>query len=143
MDPRPQSEVAEATQAWADAFTQLQPGRYGPLLALADRDIRFCDPFNDVRGHAAFQAIFDDMYETCLDPRFVVTDVAASNQAGYIRWVFHFRPKALKKGPEWRVDGMSEIHVGADGKITAHLDHWDSGANCWRNCRGSGRWCAG
>lgn len=121
-------KIFEATQAWADAFSSLQADALDRLLALADPKIRFKDPFNDVVGHDKLAAIFRDMYETCIDPRFEIVEVAGGARAGYIRWIFRFKPKALKRGPEWRVDGMSEIHVGPDGKITGHIDHWDSGA---------------
>lgn len=119
--------ILAATRGWARAFEGLGSDDVGRFAALADPAIRFRDPFNDVAGHAAFARVFDDMFESCLDPRFEVVDVAAGAQAGYIRWTFRFRPKALAKGPEWRIEGMSEIHVGPDGLITAHLDHWDSG----------------
>jgi steroid delta-isomerase len=121
-------KIYEATKAWADAFSSLEPDALDRLLALADPQIRFKDPFNDVVGPDKLTAIFRDMYGTCVDPRFEIVEVAGGFRAGYIRWIFRFRPKALKRGPEWRVDGVSEIQVGADGKITAHIDHWDSGA---------------
>lgn len=121
-------EILAATRRWADAFSSLEADALDRLLALADPALRFRDPFNDVTGHEPLRRIFAHMYETCIDPRFEVTDVAASAQAGYIRWVFRFRPKAMRRGPEWRIDGMSEIKVGADGLIIAHIDHWDSGA---------------
>ena len=121
------TRILEATRRWAAAFEGVGREDLGRFTALADPAIRFRDPFNDVTGHAAFARIFEDMFESCVDPRFEVLDVAAGERAGYIRWVFHFRPKAKRNGPEWRIDGMSEIQVGADGRIIAHIDHWDSG----------------
>lgn len=115
-----------ATRRWAAAFAAVTPGGYDELLALATPDIRFRDPFNDVTGRAALAAILTEMFESCADPRFEILDVAAGARAGYIRWVFRFRPKALARGPEWRIEGMSEIHLAADGAVAAHIDHWDS-----------------
>jgi ketosteroid isomerase-like protein len=135
--------ILAATRAWAEAFAVLDAGALDRMTALADPAIRFRDPFNDVTGHAALARIFQDMFETCLDPRFKILDVAASGEAGYIRWVFRFRPKAMTRGPDWRVEGMSEIHVGPDGLVTAHLDHWDSGSQMLAKLPGIGalvRW---
>ncbi|MBP5857203.1 nuclear transport factor 2 family protein [Marivibrio halodurans] len=119
-------DTLAVTRRWAAAFAAVTPGSYDGLLALAAPDIRFRDPFNDVTGQAALAAILTEMFESCIDPRFEILDVAAGARAGYVRWVFRFRPKTLGQGPEWRIEGMSEIHVGSDGSVVAHIDHWDS-----------------
>lgn len=31
-------------------------------------------------------------------------------------------------GAAWPVDGVSEVHLTPDGKVAAHLDHWDAGS---------------
>ena len=121
------TRVLEATRAWADAFAGLAaPADIDALLALAAPDIRFTDPFNDARGAEALRAVLIDMFETCVEPRFEILDVAASDAAGYVRWRFRFRPKAIGKGACWTASGMSEIHVDEAGRVVAHHDHWDS-----------------
>jgi len=53
-----------------------------------------------------------------------VTDRAFGIEAGYLRWTFAWGAGA----GGGRIEGMSEVHLGADGLVTAHLDHWDSGS---------------
>lgn len=124
-----QADILTATRAWADAFAAPMPDGLDALLALASEDVRFTDPFNDVTGRAGLQAIIEDMVTRCQDPRFEILDIAASDRAGYIRWRLDFVPKGSRKS--WTFHGMSEIQLGADGLVSAHIDHWDSGAQLY------------
>lgn len=122
-------DLLSATRAWADAFAAPMPDGLEALLRLATEDVRFADPFNDVTGKAGLRAIIEDMVERCQDPRFEILDVAASDQAGYIRWRLDFVPKGSRA--RWSFEGMSEILVAPDGRVRAHIDHWDSGAQLY------------
>ncbi len=53
-------------------------------------------------------------------------DRAVSGRVAYLRWDFSFVPR--RGGAPWRIEGMSEVHFDAEGRVTAHLDHWDSGS---------------
>ena len=114
---------------YAAAFAALTPDTLDDLLATVAPQVRFTDPFNDVTGHAGFRAIFAHMFETCETPQFHIIDIARNSQNGrhraYLRWRMSGR---LKSWPHTSLDleGMSEVHVGDDGLITAHIDHWDS-----------------
>ena len=114
---------------YAAAFAGLTPETMDDLMDTLSPQVRFSDPFNDVTGHAGFRAIFAHMFETCEDPRFHILDIAHGSQGGgrraYLRWRMSGR---LKAWPRTSLDfeGMSEVHVGGDGLITAHIDHWDS-----------------
>ena len=114
---------------YAHAFAALTPETMDALLATTSPDIRFIDPFNDVTGQTAFRDIFLHMFETCEAPRFHIIDIAHGTQSdgrrAYLRWRMSGR---IKSWPHTSLDfeGMSEIHVGDNGLITAHIDHWDS-----------------
>jgi steroid delta-isomerase len=114
---------------YANAFAALTPDTMDALLATTSPDIRFTDPFNDVTGHAAFRRIFQHMFETCDAPRFHIIDIAhgtqSDEQRAYLRWRMSGR---IKSWPHTSLDfeGMSEVHVGKDGLISTHIDHWDS-----------------
>ncbi len=114
---------------YANAFAALTPETMDTLLAATSPDIRFTDPFNDVTGQDAFRAIFLHMFETCEAPRFHIIDIAHGTQTdsrrAYLRWRMSGH---IKSWPHTSLDfeGMSEVHVGDDGLITAHIDHWDS-----------------
>ena len=114
---------------YAAAFAALTPETMDDLLATVSPQVRFTDPFNDVTGRAAFRAIFMHMFETCDAPRFHIIDIAHGTQTGsrraYLRWRMSGQ---LRSWPRTSLDfeGMSEVHVGDDGLIVAHIDHWDS-----------------
>jgi hypothetical protein len=111
---------AAALAAWGAAWEGLRPGTIDQLLALAAPDIRFRDPFQDVRGRESLKRVLAHMFARVENPRFVVTDRAFGIEAGYLRWEFSWAGG--------RIEGMSEVHLAADGLVTAHLDHWDSGS---------------
>ena len=127
---RPPTNGSEAAIArYADAFAALSPQSLDALLELLSDDVRFCDPFNDVRGKAAVRAIFAHMFKVCENPRFHVTDIAHGRDAkqprAYIRWRMSGR---LKRWPRTAIgiEGVSEIHLDKNGLVRLHIDHWDS-----------------
>lgn len=122
----PKDDLEAAVAAYAAFYEGLTPGTLGRLDALCAPDVRFRDPFNDVTGIAAYRAILADMLERVEAPGFEVVDWACSGRTAYLRWVFTFQPR--KGCGPWRIDGMSEVHFDRLGRVAAHLDHWDSGA---------------
>ena len=114
---------------YAEAFSSLTPDNMDVLLATVDEDVLFVDPFNRVTGKKAFTAIFDHMFETCIEPRFDISDIAYSPQhnghRAYLRWRM---TGTIDGWPHTKLnfEGMTEVHVGDNGLITAHIDHWDS-----------------
>ena len=117
--------------AYVSAFTALTPENVEELYDLVAEDVLFSDPFNVIHGKAGFRQVFNHMYETCTDPKFTVSDVAHSKSASYLRWDMTGR---LKNWPHTNLvfHGMTEIHIDADGKISKHIDHWDSASQLLR-----------
>ena len=115
--------------AYVKAFTSLRPGNIDTLLALVEIDVVFVDPFNNLRGKAAFGAVFKHMFETTIEPQFTVSDVALSKMRDrhvtYLRWQMTARTKGWPSVP-LELEGMSEIHIGDTGLVSHHIDHWDS-----------------
>jgi len=109
--------------AYARAYETLAPDTIEALLALTASDIRFKDPFNDLRGQAALRGLFRHMFQVAGDPRFVVHHAALSGETGLLRWGFSAEVGGLGL---WRVEGMSEIRFDADNRIALHIDHWDA-----------------
>ena len=118
--------------AYVRAFTALTPDNVGKLYDLVADDVFFTDPFNVIHGKDGFRRIFEHMFETCTDPRFIVSDVAHSTTASYLRWQMTGR---LKSWPYTTLlfDGMTEVHVDQQGKISRHIDHWDSASQLIRH----------
>ena len=111
--------------AYSAAFMRLTPDNADDLYRLVADDVLFTDPFNRIIGKAGFIGVFDHMFETCVDPKFIVSDVAHSSGISYLRWRM---TGSLKTWPHTVLDfeGMTEVHVNAQGQISKHIDHWDS-----------------
>jgi len=117
------TDISSNAAAYAAYFERVSPDNLEELRDLCAPDVRFRDPFNDVRGHDQIIRIFAKMYEEVAEPRFEVVDNAVSGSNSYIRWVFRFKNK--KNGRAFTVDGMTEVHFDEAGRVIAHLDHWD------------------
>ncbi|MDH3474507.1 MAG: nuclear transport factor 2 family protein [Rhodospirillales bacterium] len=115
-----------AVAAYVAFYEGLTPERLERLEALCAPDVRFRDPFNDVTGVAAYRSILARMFEDVAAPRFAVIDRAISGRVAYLRWNFSFVPRGGVA--PWRIEGMSEVHFDEEGRVSAHLDHWDSGS---------------
>jgi steroid delta-isomerase len=114
------------------AFEGLTPDTLDDLTHLVAENVVFSDPFNHVTGRDQFRRIFAHMFATCDDPRFIVTDLAIGEKAGYLRWQMTGRFKG-KRGKAFSLTGMSEIHMDAKGLISQHIDHWDSASQLLSN----------
>ncbi len=96
--------------------------RLGELYAV---DAFFKDPFNEVRGVPAIEAVFDHMFRTLDEPRFVVHDAVSQGEQCFLAWDFVFRPR--KGGSQaLTVRGATHLRFGSDGRITTHRDYWDA-----------------
>ena len=111
--------------AYVAAFTRLSPNNIDDLTALLADDVIFTDPFNHTVGKEGFARIFQHMFETCTDPRFTVSDIAHGTDAHYLRWQMTARLSSWPRSA-LLIEGMSEVRIDANGRISHHIDHWDS-----------------
>ena len=128
-------------RAYARAFEELTPETLPDLARLWTADVVFRDPFNDVRGIEASLAVYRHMYRTTDDPRFQVLDVAVSDTGAFLKWRMTFRPKG--RPDTWIIEGMSDLAFAEDGRVRAHVDHWDAASQLYEKVPGLGwlmRW---
>ena len=118
-------DIYAQTQRYADLFAALAPDNLDGLHAALSDEVVFVDPFNTLKGRADFIAIFKHMFEVMTAPKFTILDIAASPNAGYIKWEM---TGSLTSRPAFSVHlvGMSELVFDSDGKLILHHDHWDS-----------------
>ena len=109
----------------------LAPG--GRLGRVYHPQARFKDPFNEVQGLPALQAIFGHMFQTLQAPRFTVRSRVAQGDEAFLTWDFHFRRRGSGGGggggggaAEWCIHGASHLQFGADGRVQSHRDYWDA-----------------
>ena len=115
----------DIVDAYVKAFVELNPENAEDLYNLVSDKVFFTDPFNQITGKTGFKQVFDHMFETCDSPKFIVSDVAHSDGASYLRWRMTGK---LKSWPHTKLnfEGMTEVHVNSEPKISKHIDHWDS-----------------
>ena len=112
-------------QNYATLFAELTPEKLIDLEKMVSDDIVFSDPFNLTQGSDQFIRIFSHMFKVMRTPKFEILDLSYSERAGYIKWRLTGDVKRWKSF-SINITGMSEIVIDARGKVTSHLDHWDS-----------------
>lgn len=107
-------------------FESLSPQSLARMGEFYHPQARFKDPFNEVTGVPAIQAIFAQMFVTLTQPRFVVTTQVLQGQQCFLTWEFRFYFKGFKRGQEQVILGASHLVLAEDGRITLHRDYWDA-----------------
>lgn len=87
-------------------------------------DARFKDPFNNVQGRAAINAIFEHMFDSLIDPRFKVLAAITEGNHAFLTWDFSFRRKGSRE--PMTIHGGTHLHFAPDGRIAMHRDYWDA-----------------
>ena len=119
---------AELTQAVVQYFETLTPQALANLSRHYAAQSRFKDPFNEVQGLPAIEAIFQHMFHTLVNPRFVVTTTVLEGAQCFLTWDFLF---ATHSGhAEFTVRGATHLVYAQqdDGawRIVLHRDYWDA-----------------
>lgn len=114
----------ERTRRLCAFFEQLQSADVARLGELYADNAHFVDPFNDVVGLQPIQRIFQHMFDTLDEPRFVVIDALSEGDQAMLTWDFYFRRKA--QAAPWRIHGSTHVRYGPDGRVTLHRDYWDA-----------------
>ena len=110
----------------AELFEHLGRERLPELAALYTEGARFKDPFNEVFGTAAITHIFEHMFESLHEPRFVVTQRIVDGAQLFLVWEMHFRFKRFDTVSPQVIRGGSHLTLSPDGRISDHRDYWDA-----------------
>jgi len=109
-------------------FENLKPTDLVRISDFYSTNASFKDPFNEVVGCRAIQHIFQHMFETLDNPRFLVTHQVFEDYQAFMCWDFLF---SLKDSPKtaFVVKGCTHLLFEQDPngtiKIKAHRDYWD------------------
>ena len=125
VNPDP-SSAQDAVTRIADFFEALSPADLARIGDFYAAGARFKDPFNEVQGVPAIQAIFAHMFEALERPRFVVTGRVVQGAQCFLTWDFLFAFKNFDKGVVQTVRGASHLVLDDAGRITLHRDYWDA-----------------
>lgn len=107
-------------------FENLSPADLAALGTLYAPEARFKDPFNEVQGLPAITHIFEHMFNTLEQPRFVVTGRVVQGPQCFLTWDFLFAFKNFHKGVTQTVRGASHLVINDQGRVTLHRDYWDA-----------------
>lgn len=107
-------------------FESLTPNSVANMAAVYDRNARFVDPFNDVQGLAAIEAIFRHMFVALNQPRFVVTGQVVQGNQCFLVWDFHFRFKRFRRETLQTIRGTTHLVFTDSGLVSLHRDYWDA-----------------
>ena len=110
----------------AHLFETLTPHSLPQLAALYTEGARFKDPFNEVFGTAAITRIFEHMFESLHEPRFVVTQRIVDGSQLFLVWEMHFRFRRFDTVSPQVIRGGSHLTLTPDGRISDHRDYWDA-----------------
>jgi hypothetical protein len=119
-------ESRAAAEQIARLFETLTPNNLPQLAALYTDDARFKDPFNEVFGTLAITRIFDHMFESLHEPRFVVTQRIVDGTQLFLVWEMHFRFKRFDTVNPQVIRGGSHLTLTPHGRISDHRDYWDA-----------------
>jgi ketosteroid isomerase-like protein len=108
--------------AYFERLKRADLARLGEVYAT---DARFKDPFNEVQGLEAIARVFEHMFASTDEARFVVHDHLCEGTSCLLTWDFHYRLRgATQTGRTIR--GATHLRLGADGRIVEHRDYWDA-----------------
>lgn len=107
------------------AYEALTPASLPDLVALYAPEARFVDPFNDVRGRAAILRVFEHMFATLDQPRFVVSTAVTEGAQCFLVWDFRFEAPRLGPGLHG-IHGVSRVVFDDEGLVREHRDYWDA-----------------
>lgn len=110
----------------AHYFETLTPESVGQINKLYAPTARFKDPFNDVRGTAEIERIFQHMYVSLTQPRFVIVAQIVDGSQAFLTWEFRFKFKRFDTQTEQVVLGTTHLILDEQGQISLHRDYWDA-----------------
>lgn len=125
MNTTPQTPAATVARV-ITFFETLTPDSVARIGQIYDLQARFKDPFNEVTGVPAIKRIFDHMFASLHEPRFVVTQQVVQGDQCFLTWEFHFRFRTYRSAQPQVILGASHLVFAATGLVTLHRDYWDA-----------------
>ncbi|MEM7426048.1 MAG: nuclear transport factor 2 family protein [Pseudomonadota bacterium] len=119
------SEVSAraAIEGYVAALQAASPATINDLLDLCSDTVEFRDPFNHTTSRLRFHAALEHMFRQVADLRFQVHKVAGSGANWFLQWTFSGRVKIIG---DIRIEGVSEIELDGEFKVSRHIDYWDA-----------------
>ncbi len=118
--------TAAAVHRLAQLYETLTPELLPQLAQCYASTARFKDPFNDLQGNAAIVRVFEHMFASMEQPRFIVTQRIVQGDQAFLVWEFYFRLRHKRVLDEQFIRGATHLQLDAQGLVTLHRDYWDA-----------------
>lgn len=115
-----------AVHRLAQLYEDLSPELLPQLAQCYASGARFKDPFNDIQGVPAIVRVFEHMFASMEEPRFVVTQRIVQGEQAFLVWEFYFRLRHKRLRSEQFIRGSSHLQFDAQGLVVLHRDYWDT-----------------
>ena len=109
----------EPLLAWYASLTPQTVGRAAEFYA---NDAQFRDPFNDVHGVPAIEAVLHHMFTHSDNPHFIIGERIVQGQQAFVTWTF----VCTLRGKVYEVVGGTHFRFNHEGLVTLHRDYWDA-----------------
>ena len=106
----------------AEWFETLTPVSLQDIATVYAQTATFRDPFNDLRGVASVRQVYQHMFETLVEPRFVITSKLIESANAFMTWRFLF----TLRGKAYVIEGGTHFVLDEQGLIATHRDYWDA-----------------
>ena len=129
----------ERAAAYVTFLEALTAARLPELSAYLAPQARFVDPFNDVTGREAVIRVFTKIFEDLTEVDFAGRDLACSEGAcsegacseGACFFAWTLRGRLRGSGRAITFEGVTELRLDDQGRIAAHIDHWDAASQLY------------
>lgn len=98
--------------------------------SIFDENVYFEDPFQKTYDLESLYKIYIHMYDTLYEPRFLVKEIAITNNIVYLQWSFIFKMSENSNIEDFT--GVSRVEFNENGKAISHIDYWDSSTNVFQ-----------
>lgn len=109
----------------ASFYETLTPASLDRLGTVYSKHAYFKDPFNEVHGLPAVEAIFRHMFATVDTPEFSVTHQMGDDRHAFLTWRFTCLT-GRRKAQRLIIDGATHIIFDDSGLVASHRDYWDA-----------------
>jgi limonene-1,2-epoxide hydrolase len=124
--------VTETLSQFRKLFNSLSAGNIDDIHKVYSADVRFQDPFSEIKGVEALTMYFSGAYANVLSCQFDFGDPVINGRDVCIPWVMRLRHKRIRNGHQVSVDGISQLVIHG-GRVTSHRDYFDVGQLLYEN----------
>jgi hypothetical protein len=102
-------------------FENLTPQTLDLINTIYSAEATFRDPFNNIVGRAGVTQVYQHMFDSLQQPRFIITNTVMQDLQAFVSWDFNFE----LRGRLFKIEGCTQFILNAQGLIETHRDYWD------------------